>query len=88
MDILNRPIVDYYRESLKDARIRGFLWVITLIAREADIDDLYPDLCQSWDSLDSLTGKYFLFLLAGKENHKQGDRARFGKINPGTKEGV
>lgn len=88
MDILNRPIVDYYRESLKDARIRGFLWVITLIAREADIDDLYPDLCQSWDSLDSLTGKYFLFLLAGKEKLKQGDRARFGEINPGSKEGA
>ena len=39
-----------------------------MLARENDVDNLYYNLKRSWNSLDSITGDYFLFLFAGKEN--------------------
>lgn len=67
MEIVNRPIIEFYRDSLSAARNKGFMWAVTLLAREADVDGLYLNLRKSWNSLDSITGKYFLFILAGKE---------------------
>lgn len=74
MEFVDRPIVDFYRHSLSAAYKRGFLWVVTLLAREADVEGLYSNLRKSWTSLDSITGKYFLFIFAGKENITHNDR--------------
>lgn len=74
MEFVDRPIIEFYRDSLSAASKRGFLWVVTLLAREADVDGLYLNLRRSWTSLDSITGKYFLFVFAGKENVTDDDR--------------
>lgn len=74
MEFVDRPIIDFYRHSLSAASKRGFLWVVTLLAREADVEGLYLNLRKSWTSLDSITGKYFLFIFAGKENTTRNDR--------------
>ena len=74
MEFVNVPITDFFRHSLSAAGKRGFMWVITLLAREADIDGLYANLRKAWTSIDSITGKYFLFVFAGKENNTHSDR--------------
>ena len=74
MEFVNRPILEFYRDSLLAAHKKGFFWVVTLLARECDVDGLYLNLRKSWTSLDSITGKYFLFVLAGKENTRQDER--------------
>lgn len=68
MEILEEPIVDFYKHSLQAAQDRGFLWVVTMIARHKDVDELYEELQRSWIDLNSLTDKYFLFVFAGKQN--------------------
>lgn len=71
MEISNLPVADFYKYCLEGARSRGYKWIITLVARPADVPGLYENLMDSWHSLNSLTGEYFLFLFAGKENRTQ-----------------
>ena len=68
MDIVPVPITVFFKNCLSGAKKRGFIWIICLLARENDVDNLYYNLKRSWNSLDSITGDYFLFLFAGKEN--------------------
>jgi len=68
MEIVGIPIKDFYKIALPAARESGFLWTITILAREANMEDFYYNLLKSWSSIDSITGKYFLFICAGKEN--------------------
>lgn len=74
MEFVDRPIVEFFEHSLSAAYNRGFLWVVTLLAREADVEGLYSNLRKSWASLDSITGEYFLFVFAGKENLTEDER--------------
>jgi len=74
MEITNIPITLFYEHCLSGARKSGFKWVVCLIAREADVEGLYINLHRSWVSLDSITGKYFLFIFAGKESNTQEQR--------------
>ena len=74
MEFVDRPIVEFFEHSLSAAYNRGFLWVVTLLAREADVEGLYSNLRKSWASLDSITGEYFLFVFAGKENVTEDER--------------
>lgn len=69
MDFSTVPITQFYDKCLKGARNSGFKWVVSLIAREADVRGLYQNLKKSWYSLDSITNKYFLFVFAGKQNN-------------------
>lgn len=69
MDFSTVPITQFYDKCLKGARNSGFKWVVSLIAREADVSGLYHNLKKSWYSLDSITNKYFLFVFAGKQNN-------------------
>ena len=71
MEISNLPIADFYKYCIEGAHSRGYKWIITLVARPADVPGLYENLMNSWYSLNSLTGNYFLFLFAGKENRTQ-----------------
>ncbi len=77
MEMVNIPITKFYRKSLDVVYKKGFLWVVTLIARDADVKGLYKNLCESWNSLDSITGEYFLFIFAGKENTNNDNSAVF-----------
>lgn len=74
MDFAPMPITMFYDQCLSGAKARGFNWVVSLIARESDVDNLYYNLKRSWGSLDSITEKYFLFMFAGKENLTEEDR--------------
>ena len=75
MDIARIPITDFYDKCLSGAKARGFIWVVSLLARENDVDNLYYNLKRSWNSLDSITGDYFLFLFAGNEKVSHLERA-------------
>lgn len=57
MDFTNRPITEFYRHCLLAARNKGYRWVVTLLAREADVDGLYSNLYRAWSSLDSIFGR-------------------------------
>ena len=65
MEISKTPIVKFYRNCLEATKKDGYKWVFCLLAREADIDGLYDNLKRDWDSLDSITGDDFLFVVAG-----------------------
>ncbi len=65
MEISKTPIVKFYKNCLDATKEDGYKWVFCLLAREADIDCLYDNLNQDWDSLDSVTGDDFLFIVAG-----------------------
>lgn len=75
MDISRIPITDFYDRCLSGAKARGFIWVVSLLAREHDVDNLYYNLKRSWNSLDSITGDYFLFIFAGNEKVSNLERA-------------
>ena len=77
METVYIPITEFYQKSLDSVYKKGFLWVVSLIARDADVKGLYKNLCESWDSLDSITGEYFLFVCAGKENKNSSNSAVF-----------
>jgi len=66
MDCSYIPIVDFYKHCLPAAKENGYRYVMCLLSREADIDNLYENLKKQWHSLDDLTGKDFLFMFAGK----------------------
>ena len=66
MDCSYIPITDFYKHCLPAAKENGYRYVMCLLSREADVDDLYETLKKQWYSLDDLTGKDFLFMFAGK----------------------
>lgn len=65
MEIVNIPIVDFYKSCLDCAYERGFKWVLCLLAREADAEKTYRQIQRYWDSLHDLTGNQILFVFAG-----------------------
>lgn len=75
MEITSIPIVDFYKYCLKSAQNRGYNWVVTLVARDADSMDLYHNLMRSWRSINSITAGHILFVFAGKGNHAVRDDA-------------
>lgn len=66
MDRSYIPITTFYKQCLPAARQNGYRFVMCLLAREADIESLYPELEKQWYSIDDLTGKDFLFMFTGK----------------------
>jgi len=65
VEISKTPIVKFYKNCLDATKEDGYKWVFCLLARESDIDGLYDNLKQDWNSLDSVTGDDFLFIVAG-----------------------
>lgn len=65
MEIVNIPIVDFYKNCLDCAYERGFKWVLCLLAREADAEKFYRQIQTYWNSLHDLTGNQILFVFAG-----------------------
>ncbi len=39
METVYIPITEFYRKSLDSVYKKGFLWVVSLIARDADVKD-------------------------------------------------
>lgn len=65
MEIVNIPIVDFYKNCLDCAYERGFKWVLCLLAREADAEKTYKQIQKYWNSFHDLTGNQILFIFAG-----------------------
>lgn len=59
------PLAHFYRYCLDAARREGFYVVLCVIAREADLPNLFKEVSENWSSLHDLTGKEILFLFAG-----------------------
>jgi hypothetical protein len=68
MNFINIPITDYYRHCLGAAKRAGFKWIVSLVAYDAERGGLYRSLHRTWLSLDVITGKHILFVVAGNEN--------------------
>ena len=81
MDCSYIPIIDFYKHCLPAAKASGYRYVMCLLSREADIDNLYETLKKQWHSLDDLTGKDFLFMFAG--NYKSHDYDSFINCDDG-----
>ena len=73
MEIVNIPIIDFYKYCLDCAYERGFKWVLCLLAREADADMSYRHIQKYWNSLHDLTGNQILFVFAGKLSEEGDD---------------
>ena len=69
MEIVNISIDNYYRKFIPCAKSKGYKWVVTLVAREADVEGLYNNLVKNWESLHSITGREMLFLCMGKSQN-------------------
>ena len=67
MDIAKIPIVDFLRYCKEDAREQGYSWIVCILCRAGDCRYLYESIERDWRSLDSITGKSMLVLLAGNE---------------------
>lgn len=44
---------------------RGFVWIMCLLAREAEAEEAYSSIQRHWESLNDLTGDSILFVFAG-----------------------
>ena len=73
MNVINVPIVEFYKNCIPAAKDSGFMYIVSLIARDADIFELYDNLLKQWNSLDSVTGRNFLFIIAGNESSEHVD---------------
>lgn len=78
MEISSVPLAEFYRDYLENVRKREFKWIVTLLARDADAEEIYDNLRKKWRSLNSITGQDFLFVLAGNENESSGSHAMPG----------
>lgn len=71
MEIIKIPILDFFKYSLDSAYERGFIWVMCLLARDADAEETYQQVKSYWDSFHDLTGKIILFVFAGKQSEEK-----------------
>lgn len=67
MDIAQIPIVNFLKYCKIGAREKGYSWIICILCRPGDCRSLYKSLERDWQSLDCITGKSMLLLLAGNE---------------------
>lgn len=67
MDIAEIPIVDFLKYCKEGAREKGYFWIVCILCRARDCRNLYKSIECDWQSLDSITGKSMLVLLAGNE---------------------
>lgn len=83
MNFINIPITDYYRHCLQAAKNAGFKWMVSLVAYDAEREGLYRNLHRAWLSLDVITGKQVLFVVAGKENrtHDEQWKSRINSLS-------
>lgn len=67
MNVAQIPLTTYL-ESYKDAaRECGYMWIVCIICRASDCKGLYKSIERDWQSLNSITGRSMLVLLAGNE---------------------
>lgn len=64
MEITYMGLSECYEEIIKRAENSEYIWIMSLIARYADCENVYAQIEHDWESLNDLTGKKILFLFS------------------------
>lgn len=82
-------LCEFYREIRLRAESKNYVWIVSLIARYADAEEMYVKLERDWASLHDLTNDKILFVFSAnviqKNNsffHIQGQENYIGKMCP------
>lgn len=65
---------EYFQRCIPKAKSKGYVLIISLIARYSDAQDLYEKIEEDWASLNDLTGDKILFVFS---TPKARERASF-----------
>lgn len=57
------PLTTFFSQLIPAARSAGYKLVVTLLAREADSEEIFRDVERYWSSLHDVTGEHILFVL-------------------------
>ena len=64
MQITYIGLSECYQEIIERAEKSEYVWIMSLIARYADCENIYDKIEKDWESLNDLTGKKVLFLFS------------------------
>ena len=56
MQVTYIGLSEYFERCIPEAKREGYLFIISLIARYSDAQDLYEKLEKDWASMNDLTG--------------------------------
>ena len=70
------PLSSFFKALLYSAKNAGYKIVVTLLAREADSEEMYSDIIKHWTSLHDVTGEHILFVLNANER-----KSKFSEYN-------
>lgn len=62
---------EYFERCIPKAKGKGYILIISLIARHSDAQDLYQKLEEDWASLNDLTGDKILFVFSTPKARKR-----------------
>jgi hypothetical protein len=65
MQVVDGPLVEYYKSCIEDLRSSGFHILMLALVRDADAPTFYEDLLRYWDSINDVTGRHIVFAVAG-----------------------
>ncbi|APC39660.1 glycosyltransferase family 4 protein [Clostridium estertheticum] len=67
MEQVYMPLKEYYEKYLKEAKDNNFIWVLSLLSREADTTKVYQDIEEKWASINDLTNDRILFVFSARD---------------------
>lgn len=67
MEQVYMPLKEYYEKYLKEAKDNNFIWVLSLLSREADTKKVYQDIEEKWASINDLTNDRILFVFSARD---------------------
>ena len=71
MQVTYIGLSEYFERCIPQAKREGYLFIISLIARYSDAQDLYEKLEKDWASLNDLTGDKILFVFSTPKARKR-----------------
>lgn len=80
---------EYFRKIVSRARKKKYIFIVSLIARQADAEELYKKVEKDWASLNDLTNKKILFVFSAAKIsknasfiHSSGEKSYVGEMCP------
>lgn len=71
MQVTYIGLSEYFQRCIPKAKRKGYILIISLIARYSDAQDLYEKLEEDWASLNDLTGDKILFVFSTPRARKR-----------------
>ena len=71
MQVTYIGLSEYFERCIPQAKREGYLFIISLIARYSDAQDLYEKLEKDWASMNDLTGDKILFVFSTPKARKR-----------------